>query len=125
MTTNSSPVVSNATYEMVSVGSSSAESSSGTGMTTGGYYGNAIGDYYYPGYYPNYTPWTNWYTCSKCGALVCGYHNCTPPVTVISYPVYIPAVNPIDTKALEDKLDELTEEIKRLRKQTKKQLEKD
>lgn len=123
--TNSSPVVSNTTFEMVSLSAGSstglATGSGSTGYPTGGY-GNAIGDYYYSGYYPQ----TYGYTCPRCGAWVYSgnYHNCSPVVipTVISYPVYIPVSNPIDTKALEEKLDELTEEIKKLRKQTKKKL---
>jgi hypothetical protein len=123
--TNSSPVVdSNISYTMVklSSGANSTVPSSGTGQLTSGY-GYSTGDF--PTHYYPWKPYTypTGYTCPGCGAWVYygNYHNCYPK-TVISYPVYIQ--QPVDLTPLLEKLDELTEEIKKLRKQTKKALDK-
>ena len=119
--TNSSPVVDSTTsYTMVKLSSganSTVPSSSGNGqLSTGtGYYGT-----YYPSY-PNYSPYpyTTGYTCPRCGTYVYygNYHSCYP--TVISYPVYIQSP-PVDLTPLLEKLDELTDEVKKLRKKQKK-----
>jgi len=121
--TNSSPVVdNNVSYTMVklSSGANSTVPSSGSSapLSNGGYYGT--GDYYY---YPTYPLYTGGYTCPGCGTWVMYgyYHNCYPK-TVISYPVYIQ--QPVDFTPLLEKLDELTEEIKKLRKQNKKAIDK-
>ena len=133
--TNSSPVVGTGlSYTMVKLSndanstvpsSSSGQLSSAgyyTDNTTGGY-GYSTGDFpthYYPGWKPYpYYPYTNGYTCPGCGTWVYygNYHNCYPK-TVISYPVYVQ--QPVDLTPLLEKLDELTEEVKKLRKKQKK-----
>ena len=104
--TNSSPVISNGTVTMMTVGGS-AGSSGGSGYPTS-----------YPGSYPY--PYTTGYTCPNCGTYVYygSYHYCYPKVilpTVIYQPVYIPQA-PTDLTPLLEKLDELTKEVKKLRK---------
>lgn len=118
--TNSSPVVDNNTsHTMVelSSGANSTVPSSSSGRLSMDGYGYSTVDY--PGTYPAYYPSVNGYICSGCGTWVYNgnYHNCYPNI-VISYPVYVQS--PVDLTPLLEKLDELTEEIKKLRKQQKK-----
>lgn len=115
--TNSSPVVGNTTVTMMKLGSGTSSRTgyiSNTGGTTVPY-GSSINPYY-PGWYPK----TAGYTCPNCGTYVYGgyQHSCWPrPVypTVIYQPVYIPQP-PTDLTPLLEKLDDLTKEVKKLRK---------
>ena len=114
-------LVGSATGETVGDNSTipSATGSQGLSSSSGSY----VGDYF-PGY-PNSYPWSNTYHCSKCGVWYTGYHCCSPVVvypTVVSYPVYVQS--PTDLTPLLEKLDELNEEIKKLRKQNKKAIDK-
>lgn len=119
--TNSSPVISNGTVTMMTVGGS-AGSSGGYSVSTslpstgGKYYGTGYPTSY-PGSYPY--PSTTGYTCPNCGTYVYygNYHSCYPKVipTVIYQPVYIPQA-PTDLTPLLEKLDDLTKEVKKLRK---------
>jgi hypothetical protein len=118
---NSSPGIYNGTIKTVqlssgsetNVGSTSLDSSV-VGSSSG--YANSVYGTFYPSYQPY--PYPTGYTCPSCGVYVYygNYHSCVPKV--ISYPVYIyPQSTPVDLTPLLEKLDELTEEIKKLRKQ--------
>ena len=124
--TNSSPVMSGSgnTYTMMRLSTGSNSAAGYTDNTAGTSAGGYSGSTYYPGWYPNSYPTTTGYTCTKCGTYVLnGYtHYCYPKTTVyptvIYQPVYIP--QPTDLTPLLKKLDDLTEEVKKLRKSLQK-----